>query len=113
MEYKFNDNDHQATLVVRPKAIPFPDIPTKAPGILTEHEIHGVSSIQDEPAQSIEEQAMLAEENLGIKFGPVDTHKRHEVIELVDDDDDEDILIDFILFRTTLQSRPKDRTMKT
>jgi hypothetical protein len=25
MEYKFNDNDDQATLFVRPKAAPFPD----------------------------------------------------------------------------------------
>jgi hypothetical protein len=81
---------------VQPEAAPFPDIPTNAPGILTEHEeIHGVSPIQDEPAQSNKERAMLAAENSGIKFGLVDTHKRHEVIELLDDDD-EDILNDFI-----------------
>ncbi len=96
MEYKFNYNDNQAALVVQPEAVPFPDIPAEAPGILTDHEeIHGVSPIQDELAQSNKEQAMLAAENLGIEFGPVDTHERREVIELLDDDD-EDILNDFI-----------------
>jgi hypothetical protein len=38
---------------------------------------------------------MLAAENLGTKFGLVNTNKRREVIELLDDDD-EDILNDFI-----------------
>jgi hypothetical protein len=96
MEYKFNYDDNQATLVVQPEALPFPDIPAKAPGILTEHEeIHGVSPIQDKPAQSNKERDMLAAENSGIKFGPVDTNERHEVIKLLDDDD-EDILNDFI-----------------
>ncbi len=81
---------------MQPKARPFPDIPAKAPGILTEHEeIHGVSSIQDKPAQSDKEQATLVAENLGIEFGLVDTHERHEVIKLLDDDD-EDILNYFI-----------------
>jgi hypothetical protein len=96
MEYKFNYDDNQATLVVQPEATPLPDIPAEALGILTEHEeIHGVSPIQDEPAQSNKEQAMLAVENLVIEFGPVDTHKRCEVIKLLGDDD-EDILNDFI-----------------
>jgi hypothetical protein len=81
---------------VQPEVTPFPDIPAQAPGILTEHEeIHDVSPIQDEPAQSDEEQAMLAAKNLGIKFGPVDTYERRKVIELLDDED-EDILNDFI-----------------
>jgi hypothetical protein len=56
MEYEFGDGDDQATLVVRPDAAPFPDIPAEAPGILTEHEEnHGVSPVQDAPAQSNEE----------------------------------------------------------
>jgi hypothetical protein len=56
MEYKFNFDDNQATLVVQPEAMPFPDIPAKAPGILTEHdENHGVSLIQDKPTQSDKE----------------------------------------------------------
>jgi hypothetical protein len=38
---------------------------------------------------------MLAAENSGIEFGPVDTHERCEVIKLLDDDD-QDILNDFI-----------------
>ncbi len=56
MEYKFDDDDDQATLVVRPEAAFFPDIPAEDPGILTEHEeVHGASPIQDEPTQSDEE----------------------------------------------------------
>ncbi len=65
MEYEFNDDDDQATLVVQPEATPFPDISAEAPGILTEHEeIHGASPLQDEPTQSNEEQAALAAENI-------------------------------------------------
>ena len=96
MEYEFNDNNNQATLVVQPEAAPFPDIPAEAPGILTEHEeIHGTSPIKDEPTQSDKEQATLAAENLGIEFGPVNAHKGCEVIKLLDDDD-KDVLNDFI-----------------
>jgi hypothetical protein len=96
MEYKFNDDDDQATLVVRPEAAPFPDIHAEAPGILTEHEeIHGASPIQDEPAQSDEERAKLAAENSGMEFGPINIRETREVIELMDDDDD-DVLNDFI-----------------
>jgi hypothetical protein len=76
MEHKFNYDDNQATLVVQPESAPFPDISAEAPGILTEHEeIHGVSPIQDKPAQSDKERAMLAAENSGIEFGLVDTTK--------------------------------------
>jgi hypothetical protein len=54
MEYKFNNNDNQATLVVQPEVVSFPDIPAEAPQILMEHdEIHGVSPIQDKPTPSI------------------------------------------------------------
>jgi hypothetical protein len=38
LEYGFDDDDDQATLVVQPEAAPFPDIPAEAPGIVTEHE---------------------------------------------------------------------------
>ena len=96
LEYNFGDDDDQATLVVRPEVAPFPDIPAEAPGILTEHEeINGVSPIQDTPAQSDEERAALAAENSGIDFGAINAHKTREVVELLDDDD-EDILNDFI-----------------
>jgi len=96
LEYDFGDDDDQATLVVWPKLAPFPDMPAEAPGILMEHEeINGVSPIQDTPAQSDEEQAVLAAENSGIDFGPINAHKTREVVELLDDDED-DILNDFI-----------------
>jgi hypothetical protein len=90
------EDDDQATLVVRPEAAPFPDIPAEAPGILTEHEeIHGANPIQDEPTQSDEEQAALAAENSGMEFGPINVRETREVIELLDDDD-EDIFNNFI-----------------
>ena len=38
---------------------------------------------------------MLAAENSGIEFGRINPHKTREVIELLDDDD-EDVLNDFI-----------------
>ncbi len=96
LEYDFGDDDDQATLGVLPEAAPFPDIPAEAPGILTEHEeINGVSPIQDTPAQSDEEQAALAAENLGIEFGSINAHKTREVIELLDDND-KDVLNNFI-----------------
>jgi len=96
LEYNFGDDDDQATLVVGPEVAPFPDMPAEAPGILTEHEeINGVSPIQDTPAQSDEEQAVLAAENSGIDFGPINAHETREVVELLDDDD-EDILNNFI-----------------
>jgi hypothetical protein len=98
MGYEFNDDDDQATLVVRPEVAPFPDIPAEAPGILTEHEeIHGASPIQDEPTQSDEERAVLAAENSGMEFRPINVRETppREVIELLDDDD-EDVLSDFI-----------------
>jgi hypothetical protein len=96
MEYEFNDDDNQATLVVQPEAAPFPDIPAEAPGILTEHEeVHGASPIQDEPTQSNEERAALAAENSGMEFGPINARETREVIELLNDDD-KDFLNDFI-----------------
>ncbi len=87
MEYEFDDNDDQATLVVQPEAAFFPDIPAEAPGILTEHkEVHGASPIQDEPTQSNKEQAALAAENSGMEFGPINACETREVIELLDDE---------------------------
>ena len=96
MEYEFIDDDDQATLVVRPEATPFPDIPAEAPGILTElEEVHGASLIQDKPTQSDNEQAALAAENSGMEFGPINVRETCEVIELLNDDK-EDALNDFI-----------------
>jgi hypothetical protein len=95
-EYKFNDDDNQATLAVRPEATPFPDIPAEVLGILTGHEeVHGASLIQDEPTQSNKEQAALAAENSGMEFGPINVCETREVIELLDDDN-EDVLNNFI-----------------
>jgi hypothetical protein len=76
--------------------VPFTDIPAEAFGILTKHkEIGGVNSIHNKPAQSNEEQALLAVENSGLEFGPIDIPGQGEVIELLNDDDEE-ALNDFI-----------------
>ncbi len=94
-EYKFNDNDKD-TPVVHPENAPFLDIPAEAPGILTEQEeTQGVNAIQEEPAQSNEEQALLAAENSGMEFGEVNIPEQSEVIELLDDDD-KNVLNNFI-----------------
>jgi hypothetical protein len=81
---------------VHPENVPFPDIPTEAPGILIKREeTQGVNAIQKEPAQSNQEQAVLSAENSGLELGAVDIPERSEVIELLDDDD-ENALNNFI-----------------
>jgi hypothetical protein len=81
---------------VHPENAPFPDIPAEAPGILTkQEETQGVNAIQVEPAQSNEERALLAAENSGLELEAVDIPERHEVIELLNDDE-ENALNDFI-----------------
>jgi hypothetical protein len=54
-----------------------------------------VNAIQEEPAQSNEEQALLAAENSGLELGAFDIPEWNEVIELPDDND-ENALKDFI-----------------
>jgi hypothetical protein len=51
--------------------------------------------IQDKPTQSNEEQALLAAENSGLEFGPIDIPGQQEFIKLFNDND-EDALNDFI-----------------
>jgi hypothetical protein len=87
-EYEFID-DKEDTPIAHPENAPFPDIPAEAPGILTEREeTQGVNAIQEEPAQSNEEQALLAAEHSGLELGAVDIPKQSEVIKLLDDDDE-------------------------
>ncbi len=94
-EYKFND-DKEDTPIVHPKNAPFPDIPAEAPGILTKREeTQGVNIIQDEPAQSNKEQALLAAENSIFELGAVNIPERHGVIKLLNDND-ENVLNNFI-----------------
>ncbi len=54
-----------------------------------------MNAIQEEPAQSNEEQALLAAENSGLELGAFDIPEWNEVIELPDDND-ENALKDFI-----------------
>ncbi len=81
---------------VHPENAPFPDIPAEAFGILTKgEETQGVNAIQEEPAQSNEEQALLAADNSGLELGVVNIPEWCEVIKLLDYDD-ENVLNDFI-----------------
>ncbi len=89
-EYKFGEDNNKDTPTACPEVGPFPDISAEAPGILTKHkEIKGVNSIQDEPLQSDKEQALLATENSGLKFGPIDISGWQEVIELLNENVEE------------------------
>ncbi len=47
-----------------------------------------MNAIQEKPAQSDEEQALLAAENSRLELGVVNIPERHEVIELLNDDDE-------------------------
>jgi hypothetical protein len=94
-EYEFNDNKED-TPIAHPENAPFPDIPAEAPGILTQQEeTQVVNAIQEEPAHSNEEQALLAAENSGLELGAVGIPERSEVIKLLDDDD-KNVLNNFI-----------------
>ncbi len=95
-EYEFND-DEEDTPVAHPENAPFPDIPAEAPRIQTkQEETQGVNAIQEEPAQSDEEQALLAAENSGLELGAVNIPEWSKVIELLDDDDKNALLDNFI-----------------
>jgi hypothetical protein len=86
-EYNFNDNKED-TPIAHPENASFPDIPAEALGILNkQEETQGVNAIQEEPAQSYEEQALLAAKNSGLEFGAVDIPEQCKVIELLDDND--------------------------
>jgi hypothetical protein len=64
-EYEFDNNKEYKMMAEPDEPVPFPDIPTEAPGMLTElEEAYGVDKVvQDEPKQSDEQRAMLAAEN--------------------------------------------------
>jgi hypothetical protein len=68
---------------------PFPDIPTKAPGMLMEREEKfGVDDVvQEEMEQTDKERAMLAAENSGLDFSTLPTKvTSREVIKILDDE---------------------------
>ncbi len=96
-EYEF-DNDEEYEMMVEPdEPAPFPDVPTKAPGMLTElEEAYGVDEVvQDEPEQSDEQRAILVAENSGIDFSSIPTKvSGGEVIEILDDDE-EDVIDEY------------------
>jgi hypothetical protein len=76
--------------------VPLPDITAEAPEILmAREEQEGVVAVQDKPAISNEERALLVAENSGREFGPNNACARHDIIELIDDGE-EDALNDFI-----------------
>jgi hypothetical protein len=89
IEYEF-DNDEEYEILVEPEEpAPYPDIPAKAPGMLTERkEDFGVNDVvQEEMEQTDEEQAILAAENSGLDFSSMPTKEMGgEVIEILDDE---------------------------
>jgi hypothetical protein len=94
IEYEF-DNDNKYEMLVEPEdPAPYPDIPAKAPGMLTEHEAEfGVDDVvQEEMMQTDKEQAMLAAENSRLDFSSLPTKVMGgELIEILDDEEEEAI----------------------
>ncbi len=93
-ECKFDNNEEYELMVEPDEPAPFPDIPAKAPGMLTElKEAYGVDEVvQDEPKQNDEQRAILAAENSGIDFSTVPTKvSGGEVIEILDDNEEDAI----------------------
>ncbi len=73
---------------------PYPDIPAKAPGMLTEHEeeFGVIDVVQEEMEQTDKEQAILAAENSGLDFSSMSTKViGGEVIEILDNEEEEAI----------------------
>jgi hypothetical protein len=93
-EYEF-DNDEEYEMLMEPEeSAPYPDIPAKAPGMLTEREEEfGVTDVvQEEMEQIDKEQTILAAENLGLDFSSVPTKVMGgEVIEILDNEEEEAI----------------------
>jgi hypothetical protein len=93
-EYEFDNNKEYKLMVEPDEPAPFPDIPTEAPGMLTElQEAYGVDKVvQDEPKQSDEQRAILAAENSGIDFSSIPTKvSGGEVIKILDDNEEDAI----------------------
>jgi hypothetical protein len=93
IECKFDEEEDAIMEEWHNEEAPFPDIPAKAPGLLSQYKdlIIGDDVIEDEPVTDDQEQAMLAAENSGLEFNPMVGPCRGEVIELSDDDDDDAI----------------------
>ncbi len=94
IEYEF-DNDEEYEMLVEPEEpAPYPDIPAKAPGMLTEREEEFRVSdvVQEEMEQTDEERAVLAAKNSGLDFSSMPTKVMGgDVIEILDDEEEEAI----------------------
>jgi hypothetical protein len=62
VEYEFDNNEEYKMLVEPDEPAPFQDIPSEAPGMLTElEEEYGINNVvQDEPEMRDEQRAVLA-----------------------------------------------------
>ncbi len=94
IEYEF-DNDEEYEMLVEPdEPAPYPDIPAKAPGMLTEREEKfGVNDVvQEEMEQTDKERAVLAAKNSGLDFSSMPMKVMGgDVIEILDDEEEEAI----------------------
>ena len=91
-EYEL-DNDKEYKMLIEPdNPAPFLNVPAEAPGMLNElEEEYSVGDvILDAPEMSAEQQAILAENNLGLDFSSVPTKVTGgEVIKILNDDKEE------------------------
>jgi hypothetical protein len=89
IEYKFGEKEDS---IIKERLIdvaPFPDMPTEAPGIITQHEnlINWEDVVEGEPVSNNKEQAMLVAENLGQEIGSANKSRgTGDIIKLLDDD---------------------------
>jgi len=93
VEYKFNDEEDAVMDERLMDHAPYPDIPAKSPGIMTEYEttcmLEKDGVLENEPAQNDEDLARAAAKNSGLEFNPTIRPRHGEVTDILDDDDQE------------------------
>jgi hypothetical protein len=91
IEYEIDNHEEYEMLVEPEEPTPYPDIPDKTSGMLTECEAEfGVNDVvQEELEQTDKEQAMLAAKNLGLDFSSMPMKVMGgEVIEILNNEEE-------------------------
>jgi hypothetical protein len=94
----FDNEDEYETLMEPDEPSPYPDIPAKAPGILTAiDEEYGVGNlVQDEPELSDEQRAIHAAQNSGLDFSSIPTKVNGGELFKILDEDEEEVINEYI-----------------
>ncbi len=108
IEYEFNNDEEYEMLVEPEEPAPYPDIPAKAPGMLTEREeeFGVIDVVQEEMEQTGEERAIMAGENLGLDFLSMPTKVMSgEEIEILKDEEEE-VIKEFVQEEILMKVEP-------